>query len=126
MPNENQVVVERMSMYYRHLITCTALWAACCFACRSEALGQIQFDKAQLEQVEILERQVLYHPHLYGADHLEQFQRGGVKLSIIPGGDHNDIFSRGKKELYESMKLARRAPSLPNRIPRLPAVPTWR
>jgi len=30
-----------------------------------------------------------------------------VKLNVIPGGDHNDIFARGKKELYESMNLAR-------------------
>ena len=30
-----------------------------------------------------------------------------VKLNVIPGGDHNDIFARGKKELYESMSLAR-------------------
>jgi pimeloyl-ACP methyl ester carboxylesterase len=30
-----------------------------------------------------------------------------VKLNVIPGGDHNDIFARGKKELYESMNLVR-------------------
>ena len=33
-----------------------------------------------------------------------------VKLNVIPGGGHNDIFARGKKELYESMNLARRLP----------------
>ncbi len=34
-----------------------------------------------------------------------------VKLYVIPGGDHNDIFARGKKELYESMNQARCLPS---------------
>jgi pimeloyl-ACP methyl ester carboxylesterase len=35
-----------------------------------------------------------------------------VKLYVIPVADHNDIFARGKKELYESMNLARRLPPL--------------
>jgi pimeloyl-ACP methyl ester carboxylesterase len=33
-----------------------------------------------------------------------------VKLNVIPDGDHNDIFARGRKELYESMNLARTLP----------------
>ena len=33
-----------------------------------------------------------------------------VKLNIIPGGGHSDIFVRGKKELYESMNQARKLP----------------
>ena len=33
-----------------------------------------------------------------------------VTLHVIPGGEHNDIFVRGKKELYESMGLARKLP----------------
>ena len=36
--------------------------------------------------------------------------KGTVTLSIIPGGDHNDIFARGKKELFESMNAARTLP----------------
>lgn len=33
-----------------------------------------------------------------------------VKLSIIPGGGHGDIFDRGKQELHEAMNAARRLP----------------
>jgi uncharacterized protein len=43
------------------------------------ARGQTQFDKKQLEEFESLERSVLYHPHLYGASHLEAFQKRGGK-----------------------------------------------
>jgi len=65
----------------RHLVTCGAILTACCLACRSHALGQVKLDKTQLEQVEALERQVLYHPRLYGTEHLMQFQsRGGRRI----------------------------------------------
>ncbi len=66
-----------MNVYRRHLITCCAILAACCLAGGSNALGQVKLDKTQLEQVEALERQVLYYPHLYGTDRLKQFQRRG-------------------------------------------------
>ena len=69
--------VEDMNVNRRHLITCCAILAACCLASGSRALGQVKLDKTQLEQVEALERQVLYYPHLYGADRLKQFQRRG-------------------------------------------------
>ncbi len=75
--------VEDMNVYRRHLIIFCAVLAACCLACGSNALGlvtpdkTVKLDKTQLEQVEVLERQLLYYPHLYGADHLEQFQRRG-------------------------------------------------
>jgi len=70
-------LVEDMNANRRHLITCCAILAACCLASGSRALGQVKLDKTQLEQVEALERQVLYYPHLYGADRLKQFQRRG-------------------------------------------------
>jgi pimeloyl-ACP methyl ester carboxylesterase len=47
--------------------------------CGSSAQAQPQLDKAQLEGIEQLERTVLYHPHLYGADHLKAFQKRGGK-----------------------------------------------
>ena len=33
-----------------------------------------------------------------------------VKLRVIPGGNHNDIFTRGKKVLFESMTAAHELP----------------
>jgi uncharacterized protein len=67
-----------------HLTSLFAILSACSFVCGSNAQGQVKLDnnkldKSQLEQVEALERLVLYHPHLYGADHLKQFQKRGGK-----------------------------------------------
>jgi uncharacterized protein len=69
--------MKHLSIHRRHLIACAPIVAAWCLTCSPNALAQVKLDKAQLEQVEVLERQVLYHPHLYGRDHLEQFQRRG-------------------------------------------------
>ena len=69
--------MQHLNLYRRPLITCSAILAACCVASGSHVLGQVTFDKPQLEQLEVLERQLLYYPHLYGADHLERFQRRG-------------------------------------------------
>jgi len=67
--------------YRRHLNQCGIILAACCLACASNALGQVELDKTQLELLEAMERQVLYHPRSYGADQLKQFQkRGGRRL----------------------------------------------
>jgi pimeloyl-ACP methyl ester carboxylesterase len=58
-----------------------AILASC--VCVSSALGQPMLDNAQVQQLEILERFVLYHPHLYGASHLEAFQkRGGKRIEF--------------------------------------------
>jgi uncharacterized protein len=77
---------KQMNIYRRHPIPCCAILAACCLACGSNALGQVKLDKTQLEQVEALERQVLYFPHLYRADRLEQFQRrGGRRIDYKTG-----------------------------------------
>jgi pimeloyl-ACP methyl ester carboxylesterase len=54
-----------------------AVLISCCFS--PVALGQVKLDKQQLDQLEALERMVLYHPHLYGADHLKAFQKRGGK-----------------------------------------------
>jgi uncharacterized protein len=45
----------------------------------STAVGQVKLDKQQLELLDSLERMVLYHPHRYGAQHLEAFQKRGGK-----------------------------------------------
>lgn len=47
--------------------------------CGATVLGQVQLDKSQVAGLEELERSLLYHPHLYGASHLEAFQKRGGK-----------------------------------------------
>ena len=73
-----------MNLYRRPLITCRAILAACCLACGSTAVGQVPLDKTQLEQLEALERQILYRPGTCtAADHLKQFQkRGGRRIDF--------------------------------------------
>ena len=78
-----------MNAYRHHLVIFCAILAACRLVCGSNALGQVKpdktvkldetvkLDKTQREEVEVLERQILYHPGVYGADHLKQFQRRG-------------------------------------------------
>jgi uncharacterized protein len=68
-----------MNMHRWRSVFRSVVLAACCLVGGFNALGQTVLDKTQLEQVEKLERQVLYYPHLYGADDLEQFQRRGGK-----------------------------------------------
>jgi pimeloyl-ACP methyl ester carboxylesterase len=65
----------------RHCVPQRALLVGFFLAFGSLALAQPKLDKAQLEQIEAMERQVLYHPHLYGKEHLKQFQsRGGKRI----------------------------------------------
>ena len=45
-----------------------------------------QARQAQIEQIEALERLVLYRPHLYGASHLEAFQKPRRKADRLPHG----------------------------------------
>jgi pimeloyl-ACP methyl ester carboxylesterase len=62
------------------MIRCVLLAAVFApFLCGTTALAQVQLDKSQLQGLEELERAVLYHPHLYGRDHLKAFQKRGGK-----------------------------------------------
>ena len=59
------------------IVILTAVFAS--FLSGAGALAQPKFDNAQLEAFEQLERTLLYRPHLYGASHLEAFQKRGGK-----------------------------------------------
>jgi pimeloyl-ACP methyl ester carboxylesterase len=49
--------------------------------CGTASRAQPELDKSQLAGLEELERTLLYRPHLYGASHLEAFQkRGGRRI----------------------------------------------
>jgi pimeloyl-ACP methyl ester carboxylesterase len=62
-----------------HTIRFSAVLIA--LTCTAPALAQPKLDKTQLDELEELERTLLYRPHLYGASHLKEFQkRGGRRI----------------------------------------------